>query len=198
MQGLRAAERKGGSAMAFASRCVWIAVFLLAGATTAFAETPDRPIKDFFGSYVGRSISTIEEGLSERDLAVAIKPYKDDGFTVEWTTLIRKKDADWSRKSYVINFGPTKRPGIYGSEMRSNMFGGAVPLDPLAGEPFFWSRVDGDTLSVYALIIREDGGYEMQVYDRTWTPKGLKLDFTRFRDGQPLKLITGTLERSGS
>ena len=188
-------EGKGGSAMALASRCILIVVLLVGG--PAFAETPDRPIKDFFGTYVGRSISTVEEGLSERDLAVSIKPYKDNGYTVDWTTLIRKKDAEWSRKSYSINFGPTKRPGIYGSEMRSNMFGGAVPLDPLAGEPFFWSRIDGDTLSVYALIIREDGGYEMQVYDRTWTPKGLELKFTRFRNGEPLKLISGMLERKG-
>ena len=183
--------------MAIALRCLWIAIVLAAAPMAASAETPDRPIKDFFGSFVGRSISTIEEGLSERDLAVTIKPYKDNGFTVEWTTLIRKKNADWSRKSYSINFGPTKRPGIYGSEMRSNMFGGAVPLDPLQGEPFFWARIEGDTLSVYGLIIREDGGYEMQVYERTWTPKGLELKFTRFRNGQALKLISGVLERTG-
>ena len=184
--------------MRFASRYIWVALCLLAGASTASADTPDRPLKDFFGDYVGRSISTVEPGLSERDLAVNIKPYKDNGFTVSWTTLIRKKNAEWSRKSYTINFGPTKRPGIYGSEMRSNMFGGAVPLDPLQGEPFFWARINGNTLTVYALIIREDGGYEIQTYDRTWTPKGLELKFTRFRNGEPLKLITGLLERTGS
>jgi hypothetical protein len=184
--------------MRLALRFVCVAIALLAGAATASAEIRDRPVRDFFGSYVGRSINTIEDGLSERDLAVVIKPYKENGFTVEWTTLIRKKNAEWSKKSYTINFGPTKRPGIYGSEMRSNMFGGAVPLDPLEGEPFFWARIDGDSLSVYALIIREDGGYEIQIYDRTWTPKGLDLKFSRFRNGEPLKLVTGTLERTGS
>lgn len=184
--------------MAFASRWMVIAVFLLTGATAALAQNADRPVQDFFGSYVGRSISSPDEGLSARDLSVTIRRYKDDGFTVDWTTAFRKKDGEWSRKSYSINFGPTRRPGIYGSEMRTNMFGGAVPLDPLAGEPFFWARVNGDTLSVYALIIREDGGYEMQVYDRTWTPKGLDLKFTRFSDGQPHRVVTGFLERTGS
>jgi hypothetical protein len=184
--------------MRFASRCVWVALCLLAGAATSFAEVADRPLKDFFGTYVGRSITTVEEGLSERDLSMTIKPHKENGFSVAWTTLIRKKNAEWSRKSYTINFGPTKRPGIYGSEMRSNMFGGAVPLDPLEGEPFVWARIDGNTLTVYALIIREDGDYEIQVYDRTWTPKGLALKFTRFRNGEPLKLITGELDRNGS
>jgi hypothetical protein len=183
--------------MRLASRCVALALFLLAGAA-ASAEVPDRPIKDFFGTYAGRSINTVEQGLSERDLAVSIKPHKDRGFTIEWTTLIRHNNADWSRKTYTINFGPTTRPGIYGSQMRSNMFGGAVPLDPLEGQPYVWARVEGDTMTVYALIIREDGGYEIQTFDRTWTPKGLDLKFTRFRDGEPLKLITGKLERTGN
>lgn len=184
--------------MRLVSYCVLLVLGVLAGAAAAAAEVPDRPLKDFFGTYVGRSISTVDEGLSERDLSVAIKPYKEHGFSVSWTTVVRKKNAEWSRKAYTINFGPTKRPGIYGSEMRSNMFGGAVPLDPLEGEPFVWARVDGNTLTIYALIIREDGGYEIQVFDRTWTPKGLDLKFSRFRDGQPLRLITGELDRNGS
>jgi hypothetical protein len=183
--------------MRLVSYCVLLVLGVAAGAAGAVAEVPDRPLKDFFGAYVGRSISTADEGLSERDLSVKIEPYKEHGFSLSWTTVIRRKDGERSHKSYTINFGPTKRPGIYGSEMRSNMFGGAVPLDPLEGEPFVWARVDGDTLTVYALIIREDGGYEIQVFDRTWTPKGLDLKFSRFRDGQPLKLITGKLDRSG-
>jgi len=184
--------------MRLVSYCVLLVLGVLTGAATALAEVPDRPVKDFFGTYVGRSISTVDEGLSERDLSVTIKPYKEHGFSIAWTTVVRKKGAEGSHKSYTINFGPTKRPGIYGSEMRSNMFGGAVPLDPLEGEPFVWARIDGNTLTVYALIIREDGGYEIQVFDRTWTPKGLDLKFSRFRDGQPLKLITGELDRNGS
>src|SRR5690606_6602317 len=84
-------------AMAFASRWMMIAVFLLTGATAALAQNADRPVKDFFGTYVGRSISSADEGLSERDLSVTIRRYKDDGFTVDWTTAFRRKDGEWSR-----------------------------------------------------------------------------------------------------
>lgn len=150
----------------------------------------------FYGEYVGRTISSSQEGLSERDLSVAIRP-EGKGFTVDWTTITRRTDGTAKRKAYSISFHPSGRDNIYGAAMKSNMFGGRVPLDPLKGEPYVWARIAGDTLSVYAMQITDSGGYEMQVYDRTLTETGLELRFSRVRDGQNLKLITGTLSRVG-
>ena len=68
------------------------------------------------------------------------------------------------------------------------------PINPLnEGDPFVWATIKGDTLTVYALLITEAGGYELQTYARTLTADGMRLSFTRLRDGQQLKAITGVL-----
>ncbi len=159
----------------------------------AFAES--RALKDFFGDYIGRSISHIGEGLSERDLSVTIRAFKKKGFTVDWTTVSRKSDGRTTSKSYSVNFLPVKRKGMFASAMRNDMFGKPVPLDPIKGDPYLWARIGGETLTVYALLIVDQGGYEMQVYERTLTADGLALRFSRVRNGHQLKLITGTLKK---
>lgn len=166
-------------------------VWSASGAAMAAAS---RPIEDFFGTYVGRSISTIGAGLSTRDLNVVIKKHKK-GFTLDWATVTRKADGKVKSKSYSINFRASKRPGIYASAMRNNVFGGSVPLDPLEGDPYVWAALEGDTLTVHALIITDEGGYEMQIYSRTLTEEGLFLKFSRNRDGVQQKFITGTLKK---
>ncbi len=173
-----------------------ITLFIVAAIAAAPAEAANRPISDFFGSYVGRSISVVGAGLSERDLSVVVKKHKKGGFTLDWTTVTRKADGSVKSKKYSINFAPTKRKGIYASAMRNNVFGGTVPLDPLQGDPYFWAGIDGDTLTVHALMITDDGGYEMQVYERTLKEDGLLLKFTRNRDGLLARSVTGTLKKT--
>ncbi len=73
------------------------------------------------------------------------------------------------------------------------MFGNAVPLDPLKGDPYVWARVEGDTLTVFALHVLEDGGYEMQTYARKRIPEGIDLKYSRIRDGETLRTVEGTL-----
>lgn len=166
----------------------------VAGGHRAAADA--APIEAFFGDYVGRTISSDEGGLSKRDLSVSIHP-ENGGFTVDWTTIIHKPGGKAKRKAYSIDFRPSGRQNIYAAAMKSNMFGGRVPLDPMKGEPYVWARIAGDTLTVSALLITDDGGYEIQVYDRTLTDTGLALRFSRVRDGRRLKLVTGTLSRVG-
>ena len=57
------------------------------------------------------------------------------------------------------------------------MFGHFTPLDPMAGEPYLWAHLSDDTLTVQALLITEDGGYEIQTYERRLAPHGLDLTF---------------------
>ena len=175
------------------SVAVFVAVVIALCGSRPLAAA-DAPIEAFFGNYVGTMISTSDAGLTERDLGVSIEK-GDGGFSVNWTTITRKPDGRFKRKAYFINFRSTRRAGIYSSAMKTDKFGARVPLDPLAGEPYVWARVRGQTLTVFALLITDDGGYEMQVYDRTLVDDGLHLKFSRFHNGQPLREITAVLVR---
>jgi len=171
--------------------------FLIAFALTATHEAAaaDRKISDFYGAYTGQSISVTGEGLSARDLSVEIKAAKD-GFNVSWTTVTHKKGSSASRKSYSVDFSKSARKNVWGSAVRRDAFGNMRPINPLnEGDPFVWATVKGDTLTVYALLITPEGGYELQTYARTLTATGLALNFTRLRDGEQLKAITGVLAK---
>ncbi len=158
------------------------------------AAAGSASIEDFYGAYEGKSVSSNAEGLTTRDIGVTIKP-RDRGFNVTWTTLTHADDRETKRKTYSIDFEPTGRPNIFASAMRMDMFGKRVPLNPLKGDPYVWSTLSGETLTVYALLITPDGGYEMQTYERTLSEEGLHLEFSRIREGLHLKYITGTLVR---
>ena len=166
---------------------------------TASAAAPDSPtknatIEDFYGEYVGKASPSDQSGDLIRYLRVMIEPTQS-GFYVGWNTVTVKDNKKIKDKSYAIQFEATQRPGIYGSAMQRNKFGDSVPLNPLKGEPYVWARIIGQVLTVYALLITAEGSYEMQIYHRTLTDKGLDLEFSRFREGEPVKVITGTLVR---
>lgn len=156
-----------------------------------------RSIADFYGKYTGQSISDAAMGLSTRDLAVSITKHKS-GFKLDWTTIIPKAGGEVSRKSYSIIFHPTGREQIFRSLMGRDLFGNQVPLDPMKGQPYVWSRIRGDTLSVFMMLVTPDGGYEMQAYHRTLTPGGMKLRFKRQREDKTLKVIDAVLTRTGN
>jgi hypothetical protein len=47
----------------------------------------------------------------------------------------------------------------------------------------------------YALFVTENGGYEMQTYEYTLVPGGLDLRYSRVRDGEVLRTVTGKLKK---
>jgi hypothetical protein len=110
--------------------------------------------------------------------------------------VVLKRGKDKPRRDeYTITFMPSKRPNIYSSAMRTDVFGNAVPLDPLAGDPYMWARREGDKFWRYALFVTETGGYEMQTYEYTLVPGGLTLRYSRVRDGEVLRTVTGKLKK---
>ncbi len=152
-------------------------------------------IDPFVGSYHGTTIEHAEGELQARDLDVVIQK-TERGFTVDWATVIHKADGREKNVSLNVEFFTTERPDIYGSAMRSGLFGKRIPNDPLKGEPFFWARIVDASLIIHALYITDEGGYEMQVYKRTLDDDGnMDLVFRRFRDGQQIRDVTGELER---
>ena len=165
--------------------------FVLAGGVAAAA---DRPLEDFYGEYVGRSVSGNGKDLETRDLNVTIAAVKR-GFNVSWATISSRAGGELKRKSYSIEFRRTNRDNIYQSAMRLDVFGNESPNNPMKGDPYVWARISGDTLSVYALIVTDSGSYDMQAYHRTLTPDGMTLRFARTVEGEEKKVIDGELKR---
>jgi hypothetical protein len=177
-----------------------VVVLVLTGlgiARPALAEV--AAIQPFLGRYEGRTIVAGGGETRTRDLDVTIEPAGDAGeqFRITWSTIIRRAPGDPKRKSYSILFKPTQRAGIFASAMRTNMFGKTVPLDPLTGDPYVWCRIAGRTLTVYALTITDQGGYDLQVYDRSLRDGGLDLKFTRFGEGAAPTVVNALLEKVG-
>ncbi len=171
---------------------LFFAALLVLPATASRAADAISP---FVGEYRGRSIDAAGTDLSERDLHVKILR-RDDGFEVRWTTIKHTPQGD-TTKSYAVTFIPTRRENIFTSAMKTNVFGGREAHDPLKGDPLFWARIRGRTLTIFGMLITDDGGYEMQTYDRILTEQGMELQFSRVRNGEVLRAIRGELERIG-
>jgi len=165
-------------------------------AASAEAQAPRRApapvnISAFYGEWRGSGISensvSTNFRLTARDLDVSVKP-DGEGFVVSWTT-VQRQSGDPSnptaeRKVTTIRFVPSGRAGIW-KEVDAR--------DPIASERYAWAAIHGQTLTVQSLAIRDDGGYDMQVYDRTLEPTGMKLDFTAFSDGAQRRTARGRL-----
>jgi hypothetical protein len=173
---------------------LWMRALALcaAMAIATAAEAAPAEIALFFGEFEGQAVSENAGEIRKRDLRVKISPF-ESGFTVNWVSVTKRSNGKLKRKEYSIDFLPTRRHNIFRSGERKDMFGNAVPLDPLKGEPYVWARIHDDTLAVYALHVLEDGGYEMQTYARTRIPEGLSLQYSRVRDGEILRTVHGTL-----
>jgi hypothetical protein len=152
-------------------------------------------ISDFVGTYTGSAEVTSQDGtVLPRDMSVEISATRD-GFEVQWTSVTLRSDGRRSEKSYAIDFVPSDRDAVYAAAMRRNVFGHEVQLDPMKGEPYVWSRIEGETLTVYSLFVDEEGGYSLQQYDRTLSEGGLDLRFQVIRDGEILRAVETFLIR---
>ena len=148
----------------------------------------------FVGTYVGETEFTENGKTIKRDLSTTIEETKQ-GFEVSWTSVTYKNDGSSKSKTYTIDFVPSARDNIFSSAMKTNLFGKAVPLDPLQGDPFVWAKFEGNTLTVYSLFIDEVGDYEMQEFHRTLVDEGLDLLFRRLSNGSLEREIKALLVR---
>ena len=164
----------------------------MAGVAGLVSAADNVAIESFYGRFEGQAISETQGELSKRDISVEVEPEKK-GFKLKWVTVTKRSDGRLKRKSYEVNFVPSATENVYASAMRRNLFGKAVPMDPLKGDPYVWATLTGATLVVHALVITDEHGYEMQTYRRTRTADGMRLVFHRVRDGKRLRDVTGTL-----
>ena len=66
----------------------------------------------------------------------------------------------------------------------------------MAGDPLRWGSLGDDSLRVYSFVILDDGRYELQIYTRTLTGGGLRLEWKRLVDGELVRHMTGDLVRT--
>lgn len=158
----------------------------LASVQTARAE--------MFSPFLGKFEGHVDTEEGERDLTVEIVEEKR-GFRVNWSARILKTDGREKERAYSVWFVKTERPGIYRSAVKPNAFGGFVPVDPMKGEPYSWVQIRDQEMTMYALVVRDDGGYDMLSYKRQLTETGMHLSFSRVRDGKPLRGIDADLKR---
>lgn len=168
---------------------------LWAGVATAQGRdgARDAPISAFYGRWVGSGLS--ESGLSstfrltQRDFDVEVQP-DGDGFRLTWTTVQRQKGDPLNpkivRRERAVNFKPAGQPSVWRS---------AENTDPLTGQPYIWARMERQTLVVTVLDMEPDGRWEMQIFRRTLSDLGMKLDFIRMADGEPQRTAQGRLTK---
>ena len=167
---------------------------LLSG-LAAIEARADSLITPFIGNYIGHAVYTENEIEVKRDLGVVIQE-TDEGFKVDWEVTTLKPGKKPKTKKYSISFTPTKRDHVFQAAMQPSIFGGKKPLDPIKGDPYVWARIIDQTFTVFALLIDNDGSYELLTYDRSLTDGGLNLNYSRFRNGDEMKTISSFLQKN--
>ena len=166
------------------------------GLLTATAQAEDLTPAAFYGTFQGSGFAenndSIYFGTTVRDLDVIIAP-SGAGFNVTWTTIIHAggdpNNPNIKRKTQTVTFSPTDK---------ANVFRGAPSGDPLAGNPYVWARIEGNTMTVFILTIDKSGEYSMQSYARTLSGYGMDLVFTRIRDGEPIRAARAKLTKEAN
>ena len=190
--------------------------------TAAPLRAADLPISAFFGIFEGETTFLTATGAKKRGISVSISPIPDampgvEGFEVAWTTLTKREDGSFKSKTHRAVFVPADPAGTIFVAVESsgdtddieksdeNESGEGSKAEPMSGEPrsmqdprgtapYLWGRITENTFSVFVVVVAEDGGYEIQVYDRTLTEDGMTLVYSRDRAGEHLKLLEAFLK----
>lgn len=164
---------------------------LLFIAATGAVQAADLSIRAFYGKFQGGGVAENDDslyfGVTARDFDVDIQP-ADSGFSVTWTSVIRSGGTPGNpasrRKTSVRTFKATARAGVWQA---------VESKDPVGGGELCWARIKDNTLTVYLMVVRDDGAYELQQYDRTLLATGMEMTFTRLRDGDKVRRVKGRL-----
>jgi hypothetical protein len=175
------------------------------GALLAVAGGPvhaQGDLERFFGAYVGvAEVTETQTGeTKQRDMDIVIEPYHDNGFMIHWVnvTLVdgRRDLPGVERRIQQVRFEPAEGRDLFIEVEADNPFREREEIQPMHGDPVRWASLDGDRLHVYAFVVTEDGTYELQIYDRVLTEKGIDIEFQRIVDGEVLRRISGSTARA--
>ena len=172
-------------------RAVLLSLLLTIG-FTAPSVAADRKIQDFFGAYLGRGAEETVGDAAKTDAdapkqtrfsQVIIRPAGEGGFTIEWATLKLKGD-DIPSQADTKSYSQTFRVGDH-----PNLFKDVTSGDPNLNQDASWAVINGDTLSIVQFSLAADGNYFLTHYDRTLTPKGMDVRFTRFENSRIVRAV---------
>lgn len=169
--------------------------YLFAVAVLTLASVPadaqDSRLRAFFGTYAGSAVAENRDseyfGVTVRDLDFTIESHGEGGFKITWTTVKREsgtpQNPETERETAGLSFMPAEgRKGVY----RATTGG-----DPLKEPYYAWARIERQTLSIYVMSIGDDGTYQVAEWDRTLVAGGMEITFTRVRDGDKVRTVTG-------
>lgn len=171
----------------------WLVVTMMLWSGAALAQPREASINAFFGRWVGSGLS--ESALSQtfrltqRDFDIEVQP-DGDGFRLTSITVQRQKgdpvNPSIARREATLVFRPAGE---------RNVWRAADNDDPLSGKPYSWARIERQTLVVTTLDVEPGGRWEMQIWRRTLSDLGMKLDYSRLADGEPVRSTQGRLTK---
>jgi hypothetical protein len=172
----------------------WIVLLVGLWAGGALAQPRDVAIAAFYGRWVGSGLSETALSktfrLTQRDFDVEVQP-EGDGFRLSWTSILRQKGDPLApnvvRREASMVFRPSGSTG--------KLWSSAENVDPLTGKPYAWARIERQTLVVTILDLDPAGKWEMQIYRRTLSDLGMKLDYSRLTEGEPVRTTQGRLTK---
>jgi hypothetical protein len=183
----------------FKTAIILLGCFFLFG-----CEKPEQPeaLTRIFGEYVGQAQVEKPETNEIRDLDVVVRPYKNIGFSIEWTTVSyvnNRMDPSAKRKSYEIHFiRIDKNRNLYKVEIDNNPFQEKQNQTQLR-HPLIWAKLSDDAeFKLYSLYPLPDGGYNLQSYIRKFAkdqPDMVDLLFQVLENGDVKRRVVGTLRK---
>lgn len=182
-------------------KCLLATLIFILVTSPTLAEGLDSK---FYGSYVGSGVAeNLEENTTERrDLDMTIEPYKNDGFTMNWVTVVRDRigertSEDVKRREVEENFLPFhSRENVYVLAPRGGLFTPTELPNPLRGGPARWATIENGAITVYSMAIDDEGASELHIYRRTLTEKGMDMSFLRLQNEKVVVRMTGTLVKT--
>ncbi len=166
----------------------WLGL-LLAILIPAPVQAQNARLSDFAGTFHGSGVAEGRDNvyftITARDLDVTIRP-TDGGFDITWTTISHgtTRGQRVVRKTEALSFVAADKPAV---------FRAITPVEPLSGAPYYWARIAGRTLTVYALLVGESGAYQLTSWARTLNGNGMDLTFRRLSDGEAVRTVRGKL-----
>lgn len=176
---------------------VFATVLIAFAVQCVLAAENEVPMKSLMGTYLGRAtVKDLETNQTEeREIDVEISPFKGNGFRIRWinVTLVdgRRDVAGVKRRVNESAFVPAKGKNFFVEVPENSVFGEREEVTPMGGDTVRWAVLDAAGLHLYALVVLEDGRYELQTYSRRRTTTGIDLFYDRVVDGKRLRSIEG-------
>jgi len=172
----------------------------LADAGPVAAQDGD-PVGPFVGTYVGTAEVFGPDGTLEerRDMDIVVVDEPRGGFTIRWinVTLVdgRRDVPGVERRLDEVRFMEGESPGRFVEEVRGSLFERRRAVEPLEGDPIVWARIDGDSLGIFNFVLRDDGAYALQTYERILTDVGMDIVYRSIVEGEVIRRIEGRTVR---